>query len=301
MMQALERLLQFLDLETLVSSLLDLREDVEMLPKANLTSVTGASSPKGWHDFQLLKSTIPAPLFAEMRGSGLMGSFTMSYALRHQVCYAQQLLHQRRRIHTVSHEQDSGLCYFGKDHHHALKILEGVLTARGLEQKELLLGFSAAGIHWTVRPRGACRAFDAWDIAACSLKTEGLFCEVHQNEAWWLHDQGSRQAKMYKFYADRSHYAEYEDQSLEKIVHDFWQSFQGWQESQSRDQLGPALAQFSLGDDQELLTLGEQGLRRRFHQWSRKTHPDLGGDAQDFLLVKGHYELLKRRLLYLRS
>ncbi|MFK7827823.1 MAG: hypothetical protein AB8G05_26990 [Oligoflexales bacterium] len=158
-----------------------------------------------------------------------------------------------------------------------------------------ILGFSAVGVHAKLQRVGYCRAFDSEMLTECGEKADTVFCKLHANETWWLKSpkkQRTRQATMYQFYSDPENFYLYNEADLDNFIGKFWSRMRAYKNVENED-VKKSLDVFGLQDQQELFNLGAIGLRRMFLQKSMECHPDMGGEQEQFIALRGSYEVLR--------
>ncbi len=219
--------------------------------------------------------------------------FVLSFALRHQLSRLCLWLHR---------QQTSGLR--GASSYEPPQSLSETELAclsdpQDDESTDLLLGFSALGVHLMTHLRHTCRAFDAYAIPRCPAPQapQGFFCEQHLSEAWWkpLQPTASTQAKMLSFYAEPGNLSSYDARELDAMLEKFWQYYQ--RHHSDPDFLAASLRRFDLKNQDELLQLGLESLRKRYLQLCHQSHPDRGGTQNAFLDLKESYQLLRSMLI----
>ena len=268
----LTALLRWMDPDQLFAVLLDHKPaaPAQDLPLAR---------PPAIPDQVLLKKLIPAELYRDAMQAGWMGMHALSFALRYRVTELQLLFH---------------LNYPDVDRALRQELLESWQRMQSMDSLPIF-GFSPLGIHVSARPLGVCRAFDAISIGSCGTATDGIFCEAHAAEAFWMsEDNASQQAIMFRYYADQKNFSLYREVDLEQMMSAFWKRYQAY----AAEDMGEALEYFGLQDAHDLRAFGSAELRRRFLQLSMIHHPDRGGAEDNFVRLQRHYQRLK---LYLEA
>lgn len=238
-------------------------------------------------DQTLLKKLIPDELYREAMHSGVMGIHALSFALRLRVTHLQLMFHAASLSPVEFH--------FGAviiDQELKMQVME---LWRDLYQSDSwpLFGFSAVGVHMGLRSKGTCRAFDAHSLMHCKKAGQPLFCELHQQEAFWVSTRlCSKQAIMFEYYASPENFRLYDEKELNRMSQDFWIKMQRYRATQTLT-LKPALQQFQLDNEGDLRHCGLPELRRRFLKLTLQYHPDRGGDPSSFILLQSHYRQLK--------
>ncbi len=263
----------------------------------NSAALTPAESPllphtELWYppalaDQTLLKQLIPSELYREAMQSGVTGIHALSFALRLRVTHLQLMFHAASLapvefgFGTVSLDQELKL--------HLIEMWQDLFQSESWP----LFGFSAVGVHMGLRPKGICRAFDAHSLMHCNKAAQPLFCEHHQQEAFWVSTRlCSKQAIMFEYYALPENFRLYDEQELNRMSQDFWIKMQRYRATQTLT-LQAALQQFELENEGDLRHCGLPELRRRFLRLTLEHHPDRGGDPSSFIRLQSHYRQLK--------
>ncbi len=233
--------------------------------------------PPAVSDQALLKKLIPAELYRDAMRGGWMGMHALSFALRHRITELQLV------FHLAYQDVDPGLRQC---------LLESWELSHGQGMLPIF-GFSPLGIHVSVRPRGICRAFDAFSIWTCAHSTDEIFCETHASEAFWIYSSAaSQQAIMFHYYADLKNFSLYGEEDLQHMLSAFWKRYRAF----AAEDLALALEYFGIRDADELRDSGPANLRRKFLQLSLIHHPDRGGKEDSFVLLQTYYHRLKQYL-----
>ena len=248
------------------------------------------------HDQAVLKQLLPQDVYAYWRQAGYLGSYCMTFMLRHTVAFLALAAHERAfsvcGLEQVFKKYFSFSCSSGDPD------FMDVLA----EIQSPALGFSALGIHFIFRQTGACRAFDFYDIGNCREPAQGLFCQKHTREAWWEYEGpgASVQAEMFRYYALKENLYAYDEHQLEELVGTFWSHVKKFRKERPVPDIAvsEALAFFGYAALSDLRSGGQLKLRRRYTERARELHPDLGGGHESFLPLKRHYEVLRNRLSY---
>jgi hypothetical protein len=299
----LRTILEMMDLECIFSAIVTnfFRTDAQSESLAKSGQVITIN------DHILIRQLLPDEVFKYARSKGVVGDFALSFALRHRVGYLNFLLHLQAlasRNGTMDYREVE--TSFNEDVSTDRIVLKEWMSKSSL-QKHVeagllpIFGFSALGIHCTLRDAKLCRAYDVQDLTHCASSCEDLFCKGHTQEAWWLAadpDAGTTQAKMYSFYAQPKNFYSYDAKALKDLVESFWLRYCQWQQCSDQNTVAKSLSLFSLKSENELVRLGPEGLRQKFLTLALLHHPDQGGSNTSFLELKESYDLLKKKLFF---
>lgn len=262
-------------------------------------------------DSDLLKSVLPKELSSKMFGSGNLNLLAFIFALRHKILVLNSLFHlsalkQKNSIYfqEIRHE----FCHqFGEDFFENYTLFFKMLIPQfwGKSKQLPILGFSAVGCHFAMRDISYCRAFDAYNLPYCSNLTQEIFCEEHAKENFWKQkvvEEASVQAKLSQFYASPTHFSEFDEESLRKLIDNFFRHFERSQNEVYHAPLDVEKLKFLLGfysfsSIDELKKEGGVELRRRFIEMAKHFHPDVGGSHELFREARDNYEFLREILI----
>lgn len=160
-----------------------------------------------------------------------------------------------------------------------------------------IFGSSAVGCHVCFSSLDRCRFVDFYENEQCTEQTDGLFCDAHSDEAWWitLNRATTVTGRMALFYFFEENAFQYDEEDLSNMVSRFWREFAHVERmtNPNPEQMEAALERFGYGDRGEILRLGNAELRRRFLSMAREKHPDVGGRTGEFVTLKSHYDVLR--------
>lgn len=123
---------------------------------------------------------------------------------------------------------------------------------------------------------------------------------------FWLNEfknEASTQAKMFRFYLDKNNFKEFDEESLQKLLNNFFHKYTNYKHSFSQKMQKSSSAQIKLelefykfASIEELKQLGLVELRKRFLEKAKLLHPDVGGSQEMFREARNKYELLRELL-----
>ncbi|MGE0172011.1 MAG: hypothetical protein AB7T49_04470 [Oligoflexales bacterium] len=259
------------------------------------------------NDQILIRHLLPDEVFKYARSKGIVGDFALSFALRHRICYLNFLLNlqtlaRRKGSMDYRHVEASFNEDIGSDRLTLKEWMAKSPLQQAIDAGRLpIFGFSALGIHCVTRDSQLCRAFDVQDVPHCESSCDGVFCETHSHEAWWLSKdevKNTAQAKMHSFYSRQNNFYTYDAKALKDLVESFWLKYCQWQHCFDQEAVEKSLALFSLASEHDLYLLGPEGLREKFLSLALQRHPDQGGTNTAFLELKQSYDLLKKKVLF---
>jgi hypothetical protein len=244
----------------------------------------------------VLLRLLPPETYDFWKQAGYLGTYCMSFMLRHTAAFLALAAHGRAcpgAVPATALAQHFPLfdCAGAAEYAGLLADDQG---AAGMYP---VVCCSALGIHLLLRPAGTCRAFDFYaDSLLCGEMAQGPFCGRHAAEAWWRADSpgASTQADMFRFYAVRQNLQAYNEQELADLVGRFWSRMKRFKADAGAE--GPALEQalgcFGYAAVEDLRREGRLLLRRRYTELARQLHPDCGGAHESFVALKQQYDAL---------
>ena len=306
----LDHLLKMISLESLLFSFkeFDLFEEFNLYHEA-----IALQQPKVLkiNDSDLLKSILPKDISNKMFGAGNLNLLAFIFALRHKILVLNCLFHlsalkQKNSSLFQDVKNDFNKLYgenFFEDYISYFKML--IPQFWGKPNQLPILGFSAIGCHFAMRDVNYCRAFDAYHLPYCNNITEDIFCEHHAKENYWnqkIHEEASVQAKLSQFYANPHNFSEFDEESLQKIVDNFFKYFESSQNKVFHSPLDQVRLNFllnfySFSSIEDLKKEGAVELRRRFIEMAKHFHPDAGGTHEMFREARENYEFLREILI----
>ncbi len=306
----LDHLLKMISFESLVFSFkeqdifqeFNLHHETYALRKAKVIKVS---------DSDILKNVLPNELSNKMFGSGNLNLLAFIFALRHKILGLNSLFHLSALKHNNSpffNEIKDEFCLtFGQEFFDQYKIIFKMLMPQfwGKTKQLPILGFSAVGCHIVMREISYCRAFDAYHLPFCSNLASGIFCEMHSSEKYWTQsilDDASIQAKLSQFYVNPKNFSQFDEDSLKKLIQNFFRYFENYQKDGFRKVYDPKkvkylLEFYSFSSVEDLKTEGSVELRRRFIELAKHHHPDTGGSHELFREARENYEYLREILI----
>ena len=302
----LDHLLKMISIESLILSYkeqnlfhdFNVHHETYALRKAKVSKIS---------DSDILKSILPHDVSNKMFSSGHLNLLAFIFALRHKILEVNALFHLSAIKHknsTLFDETKDDFCLiFGNDFYDNYNQLFKILIPQfwGKSKELPIFGFSAVGCHFAMRDIDYCRAFDAYHLPYCNHKTNGIFCERHMQEKFWFNEMpetASVQAKLSQFYVDPKNFAQFDEDSLKKLVQDFFNYFGRFEKEKAFLQVDSKKVNFllefySFSSVEELKKEGEVELRRRFIELAKQYHPDTGGSHELFREARENYEYLR--------
>lgn len=301
-----EHLLKIISLESLLfifkerNSFQDfnLHEETSALKQAQIAKIS---------DSDILRSILPKEVSEKMFGGGNLNLLAFIFALRHKILELNCLFHLsslkllRSPYYNETKEEFSSV--FGERFLTTFQELEELLHPSFWGQATLIpiLGFSAVGCHFALRDITFCRAFDAYNLPYCNRITSGIFCDKHITEKFWsepFFNECSVQAKIAQFYLSTHNFKEIDEESLKKILDNFFHFFAGSFRSKnpitwSGEKIKNFLNFYSFSSLEELKIAGGGELRKRFLEMAKHFHPDMGGSQERFRQAREYYENLR--------
>lgn len=237
----LEHLLKMISLESLVFSF----KDKDLFKEFNIHHETFAlrqAKVAKVSDSDLLKNILPVELFNKMFGSGNLNLLAFIFALRHKILALNSLFHlsslKCNNSPFFKEVKNEFRLTFGTEFIEQYNQLSEFLLPPfwGKSKKLPILGFSAVGCHFVLREVSCCRAFDAYHLPYCKEPTQKIFCERHASEKFWFQkvsEEASVQAKLSQFYVDPHNFSQFDEESLKKLIADFFKHFSSTNASSS--------------------------------------------------------------------
>lgn len=306
----LDHLLKMISFESLVFSFkeqnlfqeFNLYHETYALRKTKVTKVS---------DSDILKNVLPGELSSKMFGSGNLNLLAFIFALRHKILGLNSLFHLsalRHKDSSLFKEIKNEFCLtFGNEFFDQYSLIFKMLMPQfwGKSKQLPILGFSAVGCHFVMRDLSYCRAFDAYHLPLCNSLASGIFCEKHSIEKFWLQDvseDASVQAKLSQFYVNPNNFSQFDEDSLKKLIQDFFRYFERFQQEGSALELDMEKVKFllnfySFSSIEDLKREGSTELRRRFIEMAKYYHPDIGGSHELFREARENYEYLREILI----
>lgn len=243
------------------------------------------SEPPVIDDLTLWRLLLPINTQQETDTSRLFTQFALSFVLRHHTTMlalaAHRLVACIPQLPRYLDRLTAPLAAFLQTHSQFAQ-----LRATGHVP---LFGFSALGLHLRIVKTGFCRAFDRYDLAGCPNPGIPCFCREHQSEAWWkAPSQGTTQAQMFAFHAIKGNIHRYDEDSLQRLLDDFWNTY--------RSRIAPpqppnpkAALYFGYQSLADVSDRGRDELRKRYLHRVKSEHPDHGGNRRDFERSREQY------------
>nr|BFD33148.1 hypothetical protein GTC16762_27660 [Pigmentibacter ruber] len=261
-------------------------------------------------DSDILRKILPKEISSKMFGSGNLNLLAFIFALRHKIVELNSLFHlsalkllRSSSYLSVKNEYD---ILFGKEFSLNYQELENYLHPNfwGQAKSIPIVGFSAVGCHFVLRDVTYCRAFDAYSLPFCNHVTSELFCSNHLREKFWgeeIYSECSVQAKIAQFYLNIHNFKEIDEESLKKILDNFFHYFdesflRKKQATISPEKIKDLLNFYSFSTLEELKIVGGEELRKRFLEKAKYFHPDKGGSQDRFREARENYENLRELL-----
>jgi hypothetical protein len=306
----LDHLLKMISFENLLFSFkeqdlfqeFNLHHETYVLRKAKVAKVS---------DSDILKNVLPNELSDKMFGSGNLNLLAFIFALRHKILGLNSLFHLSALKHNNSplfKETKNEFCLtFGNEFFDQYNLIFKMLMPQfwGKAKQLPILGFSAVGCHFVMRDISHCRAFDAYHLPLCNRPASGIFCENHSTEKFWAQsvpDEASIQAKLSQFYVNPKNFLQFDEDSLKRLIQNFFRYFEGSQKEGSGTPFDPERVNFllefySFSSVEDLKKEGSVELRRRFIEMAKHYHPDTGGSHELFREARENYEYLREILI----
>ncbi len=248
-----------------------------------------------------------------MFGQGNLTLLAFVFALRHKVTILNLLFHasslssqiQKEEFKNYLNGMDMRLNFkFSNLFEEHEKLLHPDFW--GNLNKLPIVGFSAVGCLLVMQDIQLCRAFDHYDITHCKNQQQRIFCPIHAFEKFWGDDftkEASTQAKMFQFYLDKNNFKEFDEISLQKMLHNFFHKYTDYSNDffrnitlESPDKIQLLLTFYQFLNLEELKYFGLEELRKRFLEKAKQLHPDVGGSQELFREARKNYELLRNLL-----
>lgn len=304
-----ELLLELLQLETVLELLLTFlkaegvffssQEMYPALPKKGITL----------SDQYFLKKILPKQVFIELFSSNAQPLYMATFVLRHRLVEISRgleylILKNKGLIQESSANFEEKSKYIGNNIIDCAQLLLESFDERGKELEPMVLGLSALGLHVAFQQKDRCRYFDHYGEGLCKEKSIHLYCSKHEKLAWWqerkekenIEPEFSCQETMYAFYADLNNLEAYNENELKILVEKFWKYYAksgyGLIKEEKVD-LTKSLEYFNYPNLEILLFNGMSELRHRYALLATKTHPDQGGEHENFIVLHEHYRTLK--------
>jgi len=306
----LEHLLKMISLESLLFSFkerdlfqeFNIHQEALALRQAKISKIS---------DSDILKSILPKDLSSKMFGSGNLNLLAFIFALRHKILLLNCLFHlsalKQKNSYLFQETKNDFSLLFGDHFFEYYTLFFKMLIPQfwGKSKQLPILGFSAVGCHFGMREVTYCRAFDAYNLPYCLNITQDVFCEEHSIENFWkqkIVEESSVQAKLSQFYSNPINFSEFDEESLRKLVENFFRYFERSQNNLfilpiDEEKLKFLLGFYSFSSIEDLKKEGGMELRRRFIEMAKHFHPDAGGSHELFREATENYEFLREILI----
>ena len=261
-------------------------------------------------DSDILRNILPKDISSKMFGGGNLNLLAFIFALRHKIVELNSLFHlsSLKILRSPNYNQfkDEFQKIFGDKFYQNFLDLEQFLHANfwGHARFIPIVGFSAVGCHFALRDVTYCRAFDSYNLPYCNHITDNIFCDSHHTEKFWSEyafPESSVQAKIAQFYLNTDNFKEIDEESLKKILDNFFHYFEEsfrkkMSHSLNAEILKDLLNYYSFSSLEDLKNKGGEELRRRFLEMAKYFHPDVGGSQELFREARENYENLRELL-----
>ncbi len=304
-----EHLLKIISLESLIFTFKEknlfqeyqIHKETRAIKQAEISKIS---------DSDILRNILPKDISSKMFGGGNLNLLAFIFALRHKVVELNCLFHlsSLKILRSPHYNQfrEEFQKNFGNKFYDNFLDLEQFLHPSFWGQAKFIpiVGFSAVGCHFALRDVTYCRAFDAYNLPYCNNITDNIFCDKHHAEKFWsdkLFTECSVQAKIAQFYLNTANFKEIDEESLKKILDNFFHYFEeSFRKKMSHTLSGQILKDllnyYSFSSLEDLKNNGAEELRRRFLEMAKYFHPDVGGSQELFREAREKYENLRELL-----
>lgn len=262
-------------------------------------------------DSDILKIVLPKEIYSLMFSSGQLTLLAFVFALRHKLLTLNALFHlsalESNQSSLLDETKKNFYELFGNNFLEQYNSLFKFLSPQfwGKFKQLPIFGFSSVGCHFVMRDITYCRAFDIYDLTFCNNLSQDIFCKKHIVENFWslsFSDESSVQAKLSKFYLDPKNFSEFNEESLNKLLENFFDNIYKFQKKHIKIQhnykkINLLLNFYNFSSIEDLKMKGYLELRRRFMEMAKNYHPDIGGSNELFREARENYEYLREILI----